>query len=54
MLNKGFTKVQQDVNYDPKKIYHKDIYCYNCQKDKLIFLEGHRYKCLNCPNLNSC
>lgn len=33
---------------------HREVYCYNCDKDHVKCVSGWRYKCLNCPNLNCC
>jgi len=53
LLNNGFQKVQQ-VTYESGKGVHREVYCFNCDKDHVKCVQGWRYKCLNCPNLNCC
>lgn len=51
LLNKGYKNIPLEIS-DPLKIQHKGAYCFSCQSNKSIV--GPRYKCVNCPNLDSC
>lgn len=61
LLNTGFKKIPwQEVeagkleNEEKKLPKHTGAFCFSCGSETNVCIEGPRYKCVNCPNLDAC